>query len=131
MYITLRLCAHRPQLEPDRPVPDALSQFDEALNPDILQTVLQARQQVGDKLIDTAAIQHRARHPLRHEQAVPFAEVTRRARIACLGGLQVPPCPTGFLVFHRIDTAHPAIRLDELALPADEVITRRFRRAGQ
>lgn len=129
MHIPLGLRAHGPQLKPHRPIPHPIPQRRQAARPDILQGMLQARQQIGYEFRNGTAIEHGARNSLRDEQTVAFGEIPRFARVALVRAL----CRHGtrFLVLHRVDAAHTPICLDELALARDEVVAGRFRRSRQ
>lgn len=128
VHVALRLRAHGPQLKPHTAIPHLAPQLPQTLDPDVLQTVLQAREQVGNELGHGAPVQHAPRHPLGDEEPVALTEVPGRPGVRLLRRLRHG---AGLLVLHGVDAAHAPVRLDELALAADKVVARRLRRASK
>lgn len=82
MDITLGLSTDCSKLEADPSGKHPVPQLHQTLLPNVLQRVLQAGKEVGDKLGDGAAIENLARNALGDQQSVAFGEVPGRARIA-------------------------------------------------
>lgn len=128
VHVPLRLRTHGPQLKPHLAILDIPPQLPQTLHPDVLQTVLQAGEQVRHELRHGSPVQHAPRHPLSHEEPVALAEVPGGPGVGLLRRLGHG---AGLLVLHGVDTAHAPVRLDELTLAANKVVSRRLRRAGQ
>lgn len=128
VHVALRLRTHGPQLKPHLAILHLPPQLPQTLHPDILQTVLQPREQVRHEFRHGSPVQHAPRHPLSNEEPVALAEVPGRSSVGLLRRLGHG---AGLLVLHGVDAAHAPVRFDELTLAADKVVSRRLRRAGQ
>ena len=123
--IALRLGASTAHFKADSTLVDTLVESIEALHTDVLQRVLDTGDEVGNELVDRATVQNGARNTLSDQDAIFLGEVPRGASVAGLAA------GAGLLVFHRCNAAHSSVRLDELALVADKVFTRRLGGAGE
>lgn len=126
--VTLGHGAGTSHLEANSSVVHTLVQSLEAGNTDILQGVLDTRNEVGNELGDGATVKNGTSDTLSNQDTVLLREVTGSTSVA---GLAVLGTSASLLVLHGGDTAHTTVGLDELTLLAHEVLARRLGGTGK
>ena len=130
MHITFSLRTRRPELKPHTPLPHPRLQRLQTLHPDVLQTMLDPRHQVGQELRHTPPIKHGAGNALRHEEFVAFAEIARRARVGGRRSRLTSRRGSRFgrrgrgsslLILHSVNRAHTTIRLAQLPIRTNNI----------
>lgn len=126
--VTLGHGAGTSHLEADSSVVHTLVESLEAGNTDILQGVLDTRNEVGNELGDGATVKNGTSNTLSNQDTVLLGEVTGGTSVA---GLAVLGASASLLVLHGGDTAHTTVGLDKLTLLAHEVLARRLGGTGK
>ena len=126
--VTLGHGAGTSHLEADSAVVHTVVQGLKAGDTNVLQRVLDTRNQVGDELGDGATVKNGTSNTLSNQDAVLLGEVTSSTSVA---GLAVLATGASLAVLHGSDTAHTTVGLDKLTLFADEVLTGRLGGTGK
>lgn len=129
--VTLSLSGNSTELESDLAINNTLAESSQALDTDVLERVLNTRDEVGNELGNGTTVENGTRDTLGDEESVTLGEVTGSTGVGSLGIVGVGGTDTGLLVLHGIDGAHTSVGLDELTLARDVRLTGRLGGTGE
>jgi hypothetical protein len=129
--VTLSLSGNGAEFESDLAINDSLAESDQAGDTDILERVLNTRDEVGNELGDRSTIEDGTRDTLGNEKAVALREIAGGTSVGSLGVVGVGRANTSLLVGHSINGTHTSVGLDKLTLTRDVRLTGRLGATGE
>lgn len=129
--VTLSLGRDGTELESDLAVNDTLAESGQAGDTDVLEGVLNTRNEVGEELGNGSTVEDGTRDTLGNEQLVSLREIAGGTSVGGLGVVGVDRTNTSLLVLHSVDGTHTSVGLDELTLTRDERLTGRLGGTGK
>lgn len=129
--VTLSLGRDGTELESDLAVNDTLAESGQAGDTNVLEGVLNTRNQVGNELGDGSTVENGSRDTLGDKESVALGEVAGGTGVGGLGVVGVGRSNTSLLVLHGVDRTHTSVGLDELTLTRDKGLTGRLGGTGK
>ena len=129
--VTLSLGRDGAELESNLAINDTLAESDQAGDTNVLEGVLNTRNEVRNELGDGSTVEDGARDTLSNKEVVALGEVAGGTGVGSLGVVGVGRANTSLLVRHGVDGAHTSVGLDELTLARDVRLTGRLGGTGK